>query len=131
VDLEEANKRLADNLEELRRSRAISARTLASYQNRALQMEIIRQQNEDLDRLATELAVAKRNEEERAREAEAAARLRASSSPTSATKSARPSMASSATATCSCARRAAGSPRTAAATERGEEERADAAGAHQ
>jgi PAS domain S-box-containing protein len=76
ADLEEANKRLADNLEELRRSRAISARTLASYQNRALQMEIIRQQNEDLDRLATELAVAKRNEEERAREAEAAARLK-------------------------------------------------------
>jgi PAS domain S-box-containing protein len=76
VDLEEANKRLADNLEELRRSRAISARTLASYQNRALQMEIIRQQNEDLDRLATELAVAKRNEEERALEAEAAARLK-------------------------------------------------------
>ncbi len=54
----------------------MSARSLASYQQRALQMEIIRQQNEDLDRLATELAIAKRNEEERAREAEAAARLK-------------------------------------------------------
>ena len=76
AELEEANKRLAENLEELKRSRAVSARTLASYQQRALQMEIIRQQNEDLDRLATELAIAKRNEEERAREAEAAARLK-------------------------------------------------------
>ena len=76
AELEEANQRLADNLEELKKSRAVSARTLASYQQRALQMEIIRQQNEDLDRLATELAAAKRNEEERAREAEAAARLK-------------------------------------------------------
>jgi PAS domain S-box-containing protein len=76
AELQEANKRLAENLEELKRSRAVSARTLASYQQRALQMEIIRQQNEDLDRLATELAIAKRNEEERAREAEAAVRLK-------------------------------------------------------
>ncbi|MET0404154.1 MAG: ATP-binding protein, partial [Cystobacter sp.] len=76
AELEEANQRLAENLEELKKSRAVSARTLASYQQRALQMEIIRQQNEDLDRLATELASAKRNEEERAREAEAAFRLR-------------------------------------------------------
>ncbi|WNG33200.1 response regulator [Archangium violaceum] len=76
AELEEANKRLAENLEELKKSRAVSARTLASYQQRALQMEIIRQQNEDLDRLATELALAKRNEEDRAREAEAAARLK-------------------------------------------------------
>ncbi|PTL80035.1 response regulator [Vitiosangium sp. GDMCC 1.1324] len=76
AELEEANKRLAENLEELKKSRAVSARTLASYQQRALQMEIIRQQNEDLDRLATELSAAKRNEEERAREAEAAARLK-------------------------------------------------------
>jgi PAS domain S-box-containing protein len=75
-DLEAANKKLADSLEELKRSRSVSARSLASYQQRALQMEIIRQQNEDLDRLATELAIAKRNEEERAREAEAAARLK-------------------------------------------------------
>jgi PAS domain S-box-containing protein len=76
VELEEANQRLAENLEELKKSRAVSARTLASYQQRALQMEIIRQQNEDLDRLATELAIAKRNEEERAREAESSARLK-------------------------------------------------------
>ncbi|AKJ00035.1 PAS domain S-box-containing protein [Archangium gephyra] len=76
AELEESNKRLAENLEELKKSRAVSARTLASYQQRALQMEIIRQQNEDLDRLATELTSAKRNEEERAREAEAAARLK-------------------------------------------------------
>ncbi|HYO68168.1 MAG TPA: PAS domain-containing protein, partial [Archangium sp.] len=76
AELEESNKRLAENLEELKKSRAVSARTLASYQQRALQMEIIRQQNEDLDRLATELSIAKRNEEERAREAEAAARLK-------------------------------------------------------
>ncbi|MCP3100908.1 response regulator [Myxococcus sp. K15C18031901] len=76
AELEAANKQLAASLEEIKRTRAISARSLASYQQRALQMEIIRQQNEDLDRLAQELAVAKRNEEERAREAEAAARLK-------------------------------------------------------
>jgi PAS domain S-box-containing protein len=76
AELEAANKKLAESLDELKRSRAVSARSLASYQQRALQMEIIRQQNEDLDRLATELAIAKRNEEERAREAEAAAKLK-------------------------------------------------------
>ncbi|MBS2013307.1 MAG: response regulator [Deltaproteobacteria bacterium] len=62
--------------EELRRSRELSAKTLASYQRRALQMEIIRQQNEDLDRLAGELGRAKRVEEERARELEEGARLK-------------------------------------------------------
>jgi PAS domain S-box-containing protein len=76
AELEAANKKLAANLDELKRTRSVSARALASYQQRALQMEIIRQQNDDLDRLATELAIAKRNEEERAREAEAAARLK-------------------------------------------------------
>ncbi|MBJ6760136.1 response regulator [Myxococcaceae bacterium JPH2] len=75
-ELAAANRQLAASLEEIKRTRAVSARSLASYQQRALQMEIIRQQNEDLDRLAQELAVAKRNEEERAREAEAAARLK-------------------------------------------------------
>ncbi|MDC0710915.1 response regulator [Stigmatella sp. ncwal1] len=75
-ELEAANGKLAESLEELKRSRAVSARSLASYQQRALQMEIIRQQNEDLDRLATDLAISKRNEEERAREAEGAARLK-------------------------------------------------------
>ncbi len=54
----------------------IAAKALASYQQRALQMEIIRQQNEDLDRLAGDLARAKRVEEERAREIEASARLK-------------------------------------------------------
>src|SRR5690606_1530986 len=49
---------------------------LASYQQRALQMEIIRQQNEDLDRFATELAQAKRTAEEKSRALETEARLR-------------------------------------------------------
>jgi PAS domain S-box-containing protein len=75
-ELEATNRRLEENLEELRKSRAVSAQTLASYQQRALQMEITRQQNEDLDRLAKELAAAKKVEEERAREIEAAARLK-------------------------------------------------------
>jgi PAS domain S-box-containing protein len=75
-ELEQANRRLSDNLLELKKSRAVSARTLASYQQRALQMEIIRQQNEDLDRLAQDLARAKRIEEQRAREIESAARLK-------------------------------------------------------
>lgn len=75
-ELEAANLQLKESLEELKKSRAVSARTLASYQQRALQMEIIRQQNEDLDRLAQDLARAKRLEEERAREIEAAARLK-------------------------------------------------------
>ncbi len=51
-------------------------RTLASYQQRALQMEIIRQQNEDLDRLASDLARARALAEDRAKEVEAAARLK-------------------------------------------------------
>ncbi|NVB84194.1 MAG: response regulator [Kofleriaceae bacterium] len=75
-ELEATNRRLEENLEELRKSRAVSAQTLASYQQRALQMEIIRQQNEALDQLAQELSRAKKVEEERAREIEAAARLK-------------------------------------------------------
>ena len=74
--LEVTNKRLEENLDELRKSRAVSAQTLASYQQRALQMEVIRQQNEDLDRLAQELGRAKKIEEARAREIEASARLK-------------------------------------------------------
>ncbi|WP_394827492.1 response regulator [Pendulispora albinea] len=62
--------------EALRRTRELSARTLAGYQRRVLQMEIIRQQNEDLERLSADLVRAKRIEEERAREIEAAARLK-------------------------------------------------------
>jgi rsbT co-antagonist protein RsbR len=46
----------------------VAARALASYQQRTLHMEIIRQQNEDLDRLANDLAGAKAAEEERSRE---------------------------------------------------------------
>ncbi len=61
---------------ELEARSRIAARAVASYQQRALQMEIIRQQNEDLDRLAGDLSRAKKLEEERAREIEAAARLK-------------------------------------------------------
>ncbi len=75
-ELQEANGRLEANLLELKKSRAVSARVLASYQQRALQMEIIRQQNEDLDRLAQDLAKSKRIEELRSREIEQAARLK-------------------------------------------------------
>jgi PAS domain S-box-containing protein len=76
AELEHANQRLESNLIELKKSRAVSARVLASYQQRALQMEIIRQQNEDLDRLAQDLSKSKRIEEERSREIEQAARLK-------------------------------------------------------
>ena len=55
---------------------AVAARALASYQQRALQMEIIRQQNEDLDRLTAELTHAKAIEEEHARQIETAYRLK-------------------------------------------------------
>jgi PAS domain S-box-containing protein len=74
--LEQANRKLEENLVELKKSRAVSARVLASYQQRALQMEIIRQQNEDLDRLAQDLEKARRLEELRSREIEQAARLK-------------------------------------------------------
>jgi CheY-like chemotaxis protein/signal transduction histidine kinase len=62
--------------EELDAKSALAARAIASFQQRTLLMEITRQQNEDLDRLAAELARAKKIEEERAREIEAAARLK-------------------------------------------------------
>jgi PAS domain S-box-containing protein len=75
-DLEKSQRELRDKIEELKKSRATSARVLASYQQRALQMEIIRQQNEDLDRLAKDLAEAKKLEEKRGREIEQAARLK-------------------------------------------------------
>ena len=61
---------------EVERQRRLAARAVASYQQRALQMEIIRQQNEDLDRLAADLARAKRIEEEKSREIEEGARLK-------------------------------------------------------
>jgi CheY-like chemotaxis protein len=62
--------------QELEAKSALAARTVASFQQRTLLMEITRQQNEDLDRLAAELARSKKIEEERAREIEAAARLK-------------------------------------------------------
>ncbi len=62
--------------EELAVQRGLAARAVASYQQRALQMEVIRQQNEDLDRLASELSRSKRAEEERARQLEEASRLK-------------------------------------------------------
>jgi CheY-like chemotaxis protein/signal transduction histidine kinase len=62
--------------QELDAKTALAARAVASFQQRTLLMEITRQQNEDLDRLAAELARSKKIEEERAREIEAAARLK-------------------------------------------------------
>src|SRR4051812_8111097 len=67
------NRMLRDELEA---KAALAARALATFQQRALLMEITRQQNEDLDRLAGELSLAKKVEEARAREIEAAARLK-------------------------------------------------------
>jgi CheY-like chemotaxis protein/signal transduction histidine kinase len=67
------NRMLRDELEA---KAALAARAVASFQQRTLLMEITRQQNEDLDRLAAELARSKKVEEERAREIEAAARLK-------------------------------------------------------
>jgi CheY-like chemotaxis protein len=54
----------------------LATRAMATFQQRALLMEITRQQNEDLDRLAADLARAKKVEEERAREIEESARLK-------------------------------------------------------
>jgi CheY-like chemotaxis protein/signal transduction histidine kinase len=83
VNLAELQTRVEELLAENRRLREdiqikerITARALASFQQRVLQMEIIRQQNEDLDALAAELAQARRVEETRAREIEASARLK-------------------------------------------------------
>jgi CheY-like chemotaxis protein/signal transduction histidine kinase len=67
------NRRLKQELEA---KTATAARAMASFQQRALLMEITRQQNEDLDRLAAELSRAKKIEETRARDIEASARLK-------------------------------------------------------
>jgi rsbT co-antagonist protein RsbR len=64
-ELEAENARLRKQADAKART---AARALASYQQRTLHMEIIRQQNEDLDRLAMDLAQAKHVEEERTRE---------------------------------------------------------------
>ena len=73
AQLEAENTRLK---QEAATQKALTARAIASYQQRALQMEVIRQQNDDLDRLANELARSKRAEEDRARQLEEAARLK-------------------------------------------------------
>lgn len=75
-ELAEARAKLATADAEVKKAKSLSARTMAVYQQRALQMEIIRQQNEELDRLAADLARAKTVEEKRAREIEATARLK-------------------------------------------------------
>jgi CheY-like chemotaxis protein len=75
-EIAELRARIASLEDELGVQRALTARAIASYQQRALSMEVIRQQNEDLDRLAGELARSKRAEEERARQLEEAARLK-------------------------------------------------------
>jgi PAS domain S-box-containing protein len=68
--LEEEHQKLRQQLEQKSR---LAARALASFQQRALHMEIIRQQNEELDRLAADLAQAKQLAEERAGESETVA----------------------------------------------------------
>ena len=67
------NERLKKELAERNR---VARRAVASFQQRALHMEIIRQQNDDLDRLARQLADARKQAEERATEVEEAARLK-------------------------------------------------------
>jgi len=64
-ELEADNERLRKQVDAKSRT---AARALASYQQRTLHMEIIRQQNEDLDRFANDLADSKRVVEERSRE---------------------------------------------------------------
>ena len=72
-ELENENARLR---RELDAKSLIAAKALASFQQRSLLMEITRQQNEDLDRLASELVRAKKLEEQRGQEIEASARLK-------------------------------------------------------
>lgn len=54
--------------DELAAARKKGAQALAGYQQHALNMEIIRQQNEELSQIAQELATAKASEEQRAQE---------------------------------------------------------------
>lgn len=76
IELKEARETI-DRLKKELESRAIvAARAMATFQQRALLMEVTRQQNEDLDRLAHELARSRKLEEQRAQEMEAAARLK-------------------------------------------------------
>ena len=71
--LQAENKKLRDEVSV--KSRTL-ARALANYQQRALHMDVIRQQNEELDRLAQELAKAKKLEEERGKELAAAHQIK-------------------------------------------------------
>jgi CheY-like chemotaxis protein len=76
---EQLKKALEENAvlkKELEARAIVAARALATFQQRALLMEVTRQQNEDLDRLAGELARARTLEEQRAQEMEASARLK-------------------------------------------------------
>lgn len=61
---------------EAQQSRLVTAKTMAAFQQRALQMELIRQQNLELERLAADLAAAKAVAEERTGELEVAVRVR-------------------------------------------------------
>lgn len=72
ASLLEENRKLK---EALAASAKLGRRAIATYQQQALQMEIIRQQNEDLDRLAADLSKAKQIAEQKARESESAAQL--------------------------------------------------------
>lgn len=75
-ELEQLREENAKLQKQLKKQKKLATRAMASYQQRALQMEIIRQQNEDLDRLAADLAKAKRAAEEYAREQRDTARLK-------------------------------------------------------
>lgn len=63
-ELQEENRQLHQALEQKTK---VANRALASYQQRALHMEIIRQQNEDLDKLTADLTQARQAAEERVR----------------------------------------------------------------
>jgi CheY-like chemotaxis protein len=76
ASLEAASREIEHNRAEVLKAKSLTARTMAMFQQRALQMEIIRQQNEDLDRLTVELTTAKQAEEARAKELETASRLK-------------------------------------------------------
>lgn len=82
-ELRRENEELRATVEALRQeveaAQRKASRALASYQQRALTMETVRQKNEELDRLTAELEAAKQAEEERARQLEGSnERLRAS-----------------------------------------------------
>lgn len=73
AELQKENERLQA---EAAAANKLARRALASYQQRALQMEIIRQQNEDLDLLTADLAKAKRLAEEQTEKVSRSAELK-------------------------------------------------------